>query len=162
MRKVNFNMILCESADENTSNINNIFDVITMDDEQRISFTVAVFINAIEWDVDRFKLYFFVQNLDKGLSTYLGSADFSNEKSQKKRSNGNYEFGSRKNMGQFTTNFLVEKLYIPEAGSYEIQLYMAEGEDAEDLDSKTLEESIAFAIDERLVATYDFEVEDTH
>ena len=64
MKRDNINIIICDSIDSSLKNINNIVDTIPLDENGNISFTTVAFINGIEWDVNKFDLHYFIENLD--------------------------------------------------------------------------------------------------
>lgn len=155
----NINIVLCEKVTNNVSNILNIFDVITMDQNNRISFTAVIFVNGIEWDIKQIGLYFYLYKIDEQLVSYLGSTELKCSVESKKRSNGSWEYGSHRNNSQLIAEQRFDKLYVPGPGDYEIQIYMYEEDEIVDLSKKSLSECIEYAKDDKLVSVYSFAVE---
>lgn len=158
MKRDNINIILCDSIDSSLKNINNIMDVIPLNENNTISFTTVTFINGIEWNVNGFGLYYYIQNLDKNKTAYLGCIEFETDEEQKKRSNGSSEKGSHENSSQLIADMRFDSVNVPGAGAYEIQVFKYENDEMVDLSDKGIEECIKYANDEHLVASYAFEV----
>ncbi len=155
----NINIILCERTDDTITNINNIFDTITTDKDGKVSFTTVVFINTIEEYYKKLGLYFYIEKVDAGKITYLGSLEYASQEG-KQFSNGETEYGSRPHSNQSISTFDVVDFNMLGAGSYEMQVYKYTDEEVVNLADKELEECIEFATDDKLVATYAFFVED--
>lgn len=158
MKRVNINVILCDRVNESLTDITNIVDVIKADDENKISFDVAVFINGIEWNVKKFGLYFFLEKVDSQKITYLGSLEFQLNEERKKHSNGNFEIGTHLNCSQSISRMEFKDINILGEGAYELQAYKYEDDKMVDLSNKSLEDCIGYAQDDNLVSVYAFEV----
>lgn len=158
MKRDNINIIICDSIDNSLKNISNIMDTIPIDENGKISFTTVAFINGVEWDVDRFDLHYFIENLDINKTAYLGGIEFENDKEVKKRSNGSSEKGSHANSSQSIADMRFDDVNVPGEGAYELQVFKYENDEVVDLSGKKDEERIEYANDEHLVAAYSFEV----
>lgn len=158
MKRDNINVILCEKIDDSLKNITNISDVISMDENENISFTAVVFINGIEWEVEKFGLYYFLVNVDSNKIAFIGSSDFINDKEEKKRSNGSSEYSKHNNSAQAITDMRFEELYVPGKGNYELQIYKYENDEIVDLSNEDMSKCIQYAKDEKIVSSYAFEV----
>lgn len=154
----NINIILCEKTDKSLTNIYNIIDVVPLQHDGTISFDIVVFVNGIEWDVNNFGLYFFVEALDRKKIKYLGSSEYQYNAEHKTNTHGNYQFGSKRNSSQSISEYIVKDLDVLGEGSYELQVYKYENEDMVDLSEMGVNECIEYAKDENLVAAYSFEV----
>lgn len=158
MKRDKINSIICDSIDSSLKNINNIVDTIPLDENGNISFTTVAFINGIEWDVNKFDLHYFIENLDINKTAYLGGIEFENDKKAKKRSNGSSEKGSHVNSSQSIADMRFDDVNIPGEGAYELQVFKYENDEVVDLSVKRAEERIKYVNDEHLVAAYSFEV----
>lgn len=160
MQRDNINVILCDQVDDSLTNITNIIDVVTLNEESMATITAVIFINGIEWMVNKFTLYFFVEKLDPdgNKMAYIGNSEFQTLEGVKKRSNGSDEFGSRMNNSQSISEMKFENMYFPGPGAYELQIYKYENEEIVDLSNKSNEECIKYANSNNLVSAYAFEV----
>lgn len=158
----NINVILCEMADANISNISNIFDTITMKADNTISFTSVVFVNGIEWDFTRFTLHFYLEKVDEDLITYLGSVEFDNDRSNDENTvntnKNNHLIGKYNHSSHTISDMRYDNLYVPGPGSYELHVYRYNEDENVDLTEMDLSVCIEYAKDEKIVAVYPFRV----
>lgn len=135
LTKININVILCANSDEKVTNIENIFNVLKRQANDRQTFDIVTVINAIGVDEssETFTLvYAFVKHDDKSLQINIAdvaSFEIKNE--------FNDEFSKYSNIsqGQMYSRTHIDNMYFPGIGEYELQVYKFEGEvDKEKID----------------------------
>lgn len=135
LTKININVILCANSDEKVTNIENIFNVLKRQANDRQTFDIITVINAIGVDEssETFTLvYAFVKQDDK--SSQINIADVA---SFEIKNEFNDEFSKYSNIsqGQMYSRIHIDNRYFPGAGQYELQIYKFEGEvDSEKID----------------------------
>lgn len=159
MQRDNINVILCDNIDSTLKNITNIFDVVKADKDNKISFSAVVFINGIEWNVKSFALYYFIEKVEDSKCAFIGSSEFFNSEEDTETSRGKVLKGTHANMGQSIDAMSFKSVYVPGPGTYELQIYKYDDESMVNLFEKNLDERLEYAIDDKLVAAYTFEVE---
>ncbi len=147
---MNINLLLCEKADDQVRNINNIFDkIIFTNRNKNISFEILTIINQLDEESKEFILLYFIEECNEGeerLVLYLGQ---SSHKTEGKRNNLHYHSISR---------FIVDNCSFPEEGDYEVKVYMQRKELIEIKEENT-ETMLKYANEDNLVATCPFKVE---
>lgn len=159
MKRDNVVAVLCDDIDNSLTNITNIKDVVLMDATKTASFDVAVFVNGIEWNIERFGLYYFIENIKEKSMAYIGCTEFVNNGANKKGSNGKHRIGTRDNCSQTIAKVKVVDISFLGTGAHELQVYKYEENNMPDLAGKSNEECVKYAKDDKLVTTYAFEVE---
>ena len=157
-KKWNINSFLCESADEKVTNIKNIFDTLRIKKDGTASFTIVTMLNAFKCDESSFRLYYFMEQLDKDQMAYLGNSYFERDSSKSLSSSRPKSSGCVESAVSMMIRVDVKGVNFPSTGQYELQVYKYDNTDAENIDDKSPEEQGKWAEQQHLVATYPFNV----
>lgn len=157
-KRWNINSFLCESADENVTNIKNIFDTLRVKKNGSTSFTIVTILNGFQCDESNFRLYYFIEQMGNDKMAYLGNSYFEREAGEKQNCNENKKMGRVEESVSMMIKAEVLHMDFPASGQYELQVYKYDNEEAEDIDGRDPEEQGKWSELEHLVATYPFGV----
>lgn len=157
----NFNILLCRKADENITGIENIFNKLETNDDDRASFMMVMLMNAIGCDEDRFAIHFFVEKLEKKRKriAYLCSSFY--QKTDESEDSFSCDVPGTTDVdgtAYDTTRFVFKNWYFPGAGDYIIKAYKYDNDDAVSIKGKSKKEILDYAKLDHLVSTYIFKV----
>ena len=149
-RNININLLLCEKADKQVRNVNNIFDsVIFTDGDDEVSYEILTIINQLEVEQREFELLYFIEGCDDKKDRpilYLGRFIY---KTEKERSNIHPHSISR---------FIVDHCSFPKGGEYEVKVFMKQ-KGMINKDEESTKNMLKYANEDDLVATCPFKVE---
>lgn len=124
--KININVILCANSDEKVTKIENIFNVLKRQTDDKLTFDIVTVINAFggNGSKEAFTLvYAFVKHENNNNSQInivdVESYEIKNEVDDITLK----EFNTNMNRGQIYSRKHIDNMYFPGAGQYELQIY---------------------------------------
>lgn len=157
------NVLLCEKCDNNIENINNIFNKLYINKENKAHFDIVTIISGIGCDEKKFGLYYFIEQITKSVNkvAYLGNTiHYSDTDEQNGASESDETYASSVEGAVFKTHRMsIGLCEFPEAGDYELKVFKFDNDEAEIIDSDHEEKADKFYNDEHLVTIYPFKVQ---
>ena len=65
MENLNANLIFCQNFDKESGNISGVFDTITLNDDKRQSFDIAMFFSGIECSLKQMIVYYLIYRVEE-------------------------------------------------------------------------------------------------
>lgn len=157
------NVLLCRECDKNIENINNIFNKLYIDEENKASFDIVTIISAIGCDEEQFGLYYFIEQLTETVNkvAYLGSTVHYRKKDAH---NGVWkseeDFASSVEGTTFKTHRMsIKSCEFPEVGEYELKVFKFDNDEAKIIGEDHEDEASQFYDDNHLITVYPFKVQ---
>lgn len=157
MKKImNVALLLCTEYDEESMNIDCIFNTIKTED-RKASFKVVTVINTIEYPIDEFALFLFMVNVKEKRQIYIGAEQF--EKKPISEDSELVENSIFSDTAHHISKLDVENVEFFSSGAHQFLVYRYEGDDV-DMAKKFVQErrEHELADDDKLIATYEFMV----
>lgn len=149
-KNININLLLCEKADDQVRNIDNIFDtVIFRKGDNKVSYEVLTIINQLDEEPKEFLLLYFIEGCNDKEDRpvlYLGRCL---HRTEGKKGNLHHHSISR---------FIVDNCSFPEEGDYEVKAYM-QPKELINIKEENTGTMLKYANEDNLVATCPFKVE---
>ncbi len=157
-KRWNINSFLCKQADDNITNIRNIFNKIEVKNNDTASFCIITLLNAFQSDEKNFRLYYFIEQMGEDKRAYVGNQSLTRDTEMKKDSNGECVMARIDSSVSVMLKAEIQNVYFPKTGQYELQVYKYDNEESVDIDNETPDEQSKWANENHLVATYPFNV----
>lgn len=156
--RMNVNVLLCENCDESIQNLQNIFNAVTLDFDKKVSFYVVTILNGINLAYDKMKFLYYIQKVDpeKPKRRFLYSMTVTRRESTED-DNREPRHSMEKNVLYESTKYYAKDIIFPEAGEYEVAVFMYKDEEIQDLEKLNIKE---MANSEKLIAIKGFVVKD--
>jgi len=157
------NVLLCGKCDKNIENINNIFNKLYVNEENKAHFDIVTILSGIGCDEKKFGLYYFIEQITKSGNkvAYLGSTiHYSDIDEQDETFEGDETYASSVEGAVFKTHKIsIGSCEFPEVGEYELKVFKFDNDEAEIIASDHEEKANKFYNDEHLITVYPFKVQ---
>lgn len=155
-KKWNINVMLCRKADEEVSNIENIFDKLVIKKNRGADFTIVTVTSSICADEERFGLFYFIEYFDKDNERnkflYLCSSIYGKDEQRT-------ELSSVEGASNGISQIRIRGCKFPNEGNYEIKVYKYDDDELSENYNKQAKEMLKYAEESHLVSVYSFKVE---
>lgn len=157
--RINVTVMMCEYANENGTQINNVFDTLKLGENSKSSFYIVLNVNTINYELNNFYFTFAIEKINEDkeanmitiLQTIEMEAISIDDNFIEKHPEQRHLISTMPNCGQSTLVYPVKDKEFPGIGKYELQVYMFD---------KIYEKGIGLdqLNKEKIVCTYGFEI----
>lgn len=152
-------MVLCEEFDDNTKSIKGIFNEITTNSSNRVSFCLVTFINSVgRIEENEFTLHFYIVERDADASgkrrgIYIGAADFFRDTFKKIESERSIE----RNDSGFS-HIKIQNIPFISEGNYLIQAFKCNGRIGEETYTQLKQNSDVYRREGKLISVAELKI----
>lgn len=159
-KRWNINAILCGECDKEIVNIQNIFDVLYIDENNTATFSIVTFINAMRCNEQKFGLYYYIEKLEKDnyQIAYVCNSRHHREQNEEEQEEVELPETRIDSVTIKATRFKINDFLFPGEGNYELMVYKYDNDDVKPVNRADNEDSMRFTNEENLVAVYPFKV----
>lgn len=157
--RINVTVMMCEYANKNGTQINNVFDTIKLGNDNKASFYIVVNINTVNYELNNFYFTFAIekinQNENENMITILDTIEVEavsiDDKFVENHPAQRLLVSTMPNCGQSTLVYETQDKEFPGIGKYELQVYLFDKIDKNGVSVKHLNK-------DSIVCTYGFEI----
>lgn len=157
------NVLLCGKCDKSIENVNNIFNKLYINEENKAHFDIVTIISAVGCDEKQFGLYYFIEQITKTVNkvAYLGSTIHYREENEDNDTmeRGETYASSVKGAVFKTHRMRIGSCEFPGVGEYELKVFKFDNDEMEIVDTEYEDEADKFYDDDHLITVYPFKVQ---
>lgn len=159
-KRWNINAILCGKCDKDIVDLQNIFDVLYVDENNTASFNIVTFISALGCDEQKFGLYYYIEKLEEGNEkvAYVCRSMHERKEEESGGKESDYRRSTVEGVTIKSTRFIIDEFCFPGEGNYELKVYKYDNDKVQSCETENDGSPMQFVKDDNLVTIYPFKV----